>query len=149
MKNQNELIFVVFIINKAVWNNPLIFLTHQLFEITPFGVDVLLTEKPGLHKQKLKTVPQRNLRKDAGPFIKTFFFYRCLCHIFAIGNQLAGFSTCRLASVEDIFNVYIIFKCKYICKYEPLFIKIYLSSIFRKILFLLPHLLCNVEFEFS
>ena len=30
-----------------VWNNP-------------FGVDVPLTEKPGLHKQKLETVPEEN-----------------------------------------------------------------------------------------
>ena len=28
----------------------------------PFGVDVPLTEKPALHKQTLKTVPEGNLK---------------------------------------------------------------------------------------
>ena len=113
------------------------------------GVDVLFTEKPALHKQKLKTIPERNLRKDADHFIKTCFFSRYFCYIFALGNRLAGFSTRRLASVEDIFNVYIIFKCNCICEYKRLFIQIYLSSMLRKILFLFPHLFCNVKFEFS
>ena len=106
-------------------------------------------EKPGFHKQKLKIVPERNLSKDAGPFIKTFSFSRCFSYIFAIANQLAGFPTSRLASVEDFFNVYICFKCKYLCEYKQLFIWIYLSSMLGKISFLLPHLFCNVEFEFS
>ena len=67
-----------------------------------------------MHKQKLKTVPERNLSKDAGPFIKTFFFSRYFSKIFAIANQLAGFPISSSASVEDFFNVYIFFKCKYI-----------------------------------
>ena len=33
----------------VLWNNP-------------FGVGVPLTEKPGLHKWKLKTVPEGNLK---------------------------------------------------------------------------------------
>ena len=70
-------------------------------------------EKPGLYKQKLKTVPERNLRKDGGRFIETFFFSKCFCDIFAKENQLAGFSNSVLASVEDFFKVYIIFNCKY------------------------------------
>ena len=51
------------------------------------------------------------LSKDAGPFIKTFSFFRCFSYIFLIVNQLAGFSISRLASVEDFFNVYVFFKC--------------------------------------
>ena len=47
------------------------------------------------------------LSKDAGPFIKIFFFSRCFSHIFAIANQLAGFYISRLVSVEDFFNIYI------------------------------------------
>ena len=89
------------------------------------------------------------LNKDAGPFIRMFLFSRCFSHIFAIANQLAGFSISRLASVEDFFNVYIFFKCKYICEYKRLFTWIYLSSVLRKISLLLPHLFCNVEFEFT
>ena len=45
--------------------------------------------------------------------------------------------------------LYILFKCKYICEYKRLFIQIYLSSMLRKILFFMPHLFYNVEFEFS
>ena len=56
----------------------------------PIGIDDPLMEKPGLHKQKLKTVPQWNLGKEADP--------DCFSHIFAIGS---------LANVEDFFNVYI------------------------------------------
>ena len=52
---------------------------------------------------------------------------------FAIANQLAGFPISGLASVEDFFNVYIYFKCIYICKYKRLFIKICLSSLLSKV----------------
>ena len=52
---------------------------------------------------------------------------------FAIANQLAGFPISWLASVEDFFNVYIYFKCIYICKYKRLFIKICLSSLLSKV----------------
>ena len=89
------------------------------------------------------------LCKDAGRFIKIFFFSRCFFHIFAIANQLAGFTVSRLASVGDFFNVCILFICKYICEYKGLFIQIYLSSMLSKISLLLPHLFCNIEFEFS
>ena len=89
------------------------------------------------------------LSKDAGPFIKIFFFSKCFSHIFAIASQLVGFSISWSASVEDLFNVYIFCKCKYICEYKRLFIQIYLSSMLRKISLFLPHLFCNVEFEFS
>ena len=33
------------------------------------------------------------------------FFFGCFFHIFAIGNQLPGFSISRLANVEDFLNV--------------------------------------------
>ena len=62
-------------------------------------------EKPGLHKQKLKTVPQCNLSKEAGPFLQISFFFRCFSHMFGIANQLPGFSINRLANVEDFINV--------------------------------------------
>ena len=42
-------------VNGVVWSNSLI-----VWNNNPFGVDVPLTEKPGLHKQKLETVPERN-----------------------------------------------------------------------------------------
>ena len=45
----------------AVWSNPLIFFNSLVIWNNPFGVDVWLTEKPGLHKQKLKTIPEGNL----------------------------------------------------------------------------------------
>ena len=64
---------------------------------------------------------QRQIIKDADPFPKISFF-RCFPHIFAIAKQLPGFSISRLASVEDFLNVYIFFKCKYMCKYKRLFI---------------------------
>ena len=51
-----------------------------------------------------KPTQREILSKDAGPFIKTFSFSRCFSHIFAIANQLAGFSISRLASVEDFFK---------------------------------------------
>ena len=62
-------------------------------------------EKPGLHKQKLKTVPQYSLSKEAGPFLQISFFFRRFSHIFGIANQLPGFSINRLANVEDFINV--------------------------------------------
>ena len=51
-----------------------------------------------------KPTQREILSKDAGPFIKIFSFSRCFSHIFAIANQLAGFSISRLASVEDFFK---------------------------------------------
>ena len=51
-----------------------------------------MTRITGLDKKKLKTIPERNLKKDAGPSIKFCFFSRCFSHIFAVANQLAGFS---------------------------------------------------------
>ena len=44
------------------------------------------------------------LIKHVCPFLNLFFF-RCFSHIFAIANQLPGFSISRLANVEDFFNV--------------------------------------------
>ena len=59
-----------------------------------------------LHKRKLKIVPEcKILSKDSGPFLKIPFFFSCFSHIFAIANQLPGFSICRLGNVEDLFNV--------------------------------------------
>ena len=37
-------------------------------------------------------------------------------------KQLPGFSISSLASVDEIFNVYVFFKFKYICEYKRLFI---------------------------
>ena len=116
-----------------------------------------------------KPSQRKILSKDAGLFHKISFFSKCFSHIFTIANQLPGFSISRLTSVEEFcsmfFNVYIYIyiyiilnyiyiKYKYIyiyiCEYKRLFfLKLYLSSMLLKILFLLPHLFCNVEFEFS
>ena len=71
-----------------------------------------------LQKQELKTV---FLSADADPFLELFFF-RCFSHIFAVANQLSGFSISKLAKVDDCFNVNIFLKCKYKCKYKQLFI---------------------------
>ena len=49
------------------------------------------------------------ISKEAGPFLKISFF-RCFSHIFAIANQLPGFSISRLANVEDFFNVNMFYK---------------------------------------
>ena len=68
---------------------------------------------------------------NADSFLKISFFFRCFSHIFAIVNQLPGFSISRLVNVEDL----------YICIY--IYIYIYIS------LFLLPHFFCNVEFKCS
>ena len=87
------------------------------------------------------------LSKHIGTFLKISFFFRSLSHIFAIANQLPGFSINRLANVEDFLNVNIIFKCKYKCEYKRLFTQIYVCSMSLKTSFLLPHLFCNVEFE--
>ena len=43
--------------------------------------------------------------KDAGPLLKISFFFRYLSQIFAIANQLLGFSSSRLANAEEFFNV--------------------------------------------
>ena len=43
------------IVNGAVFNSLIVW-------NNPFGVDVPFSEKPGLHKQKLKTVPEGNLK---------------------------------------------------------------------------------------
>ena len=68
-----------------------------------------------LHKLELKT--------KMWIFFLIFF---CLVvfffHIFAIANQLPGFSIGRLANVEDSFNVNIFHKCKYKCEYKKFFI---------------------------
>ena len=82
------------------------------------------------------------LSKDAGPFIKIFFFSRCFSYIFAITNQLACFSISRLASVEDFFNVYIYFKC-YI---YFLNVNIYVSI--KDYLFRYIYLVCYLKFHF-
>ena len=71
-----------------------------------------------MHKHKLKTVPS----KDAGPFLKTLFFFKCFSYIYTIANQLPGFSISRSANVEDFDNVNVFFKCKYKCEYKRLFI---------------------------
>ena len=49
-----------------------------------FGVDALLTEKPGDSFAQAETeLPQSEiLSKDAGPFLT--FFFRCFSHSFAI-----------------------------------------------------------------
>ena len=106
----------------VVWNNP-------------FGVDVLLTEKPDLYKQKLKTVSERNLRKYAGPFIKTFFFCRCLCHIL-LQEIIWLVSPPVCQQVWRIFLTYI----------EFLNVNIYVSI--NDYLFKYIYLVCYVKFCF-
>ena len=59
-----------------------------------------------------------------------FFF-----HIFAIANQLPGFSISRLPNVDDFFNANIFFKCKYKYEYKRLFIKHIYVVCFLKLLF--------------
>ena len=49
-------------------------------------------------------------------FLKHFSF-GCFFHIFAVVNQLPGFSISRLANVEDFLNVNIFFNCKYKCEW--------------------------------
>ena len=130
-----------------VWSNSLIFLIHWLFGITHLESMFCLRRSQVCPRRNWKRF-QRQIIKDAGPFPKISFF-RCFTHIFAITKQLSGFSISRLASVEDFYNVHIFFKCKYMCKYERLFISIYLSSLLLKISFFLPHVFCNIEFDFS
>ena len=88
------------------------------------------------------------LSKNADTFFKICLLFRCYSHIFAVANQLPGFSNGRLANVKDFFNANIFFKCKlninvsindYSFKY--------VCSILFKTSFLLPHLFCNVDFE--
>ena len=50
------------IVNGAVWSNPLIFFNSLIVWNSPYGVDVPLTVKPVVHKQKLKTAPEGNLK---------------------------------------------------------------------------------------
>ena len=71
------------------------------------------------------------LSKHVGPFLKISLF-RCFSHIFAIANQLPGFSISRLAKCRGIFNVNIFFKCKYKCEYKRFFIQIYVCSMLLK-----------------
>ena len=46
---------------------------------------------PGLHKQKLKTVPDWNLSKDAGPFMKISFFFRYFFKHFSYSKSITWF----------------------------------------------------------
>ena len=89
------------------------------------------------------------LSNDASSSLKMSCSFRYFSHIFAIVNQLPCFSINRLANVEEFFNVNIFWKCKYKCQYKGLFFQIHLCSILLKTSILLPHLFCNVEFEFS
>ena len=51
-------------------------------------------------------------------FISSGVFF----HIFAIANQLRGFSISRLTNAEDFFHVNLFFKSKYQCEYKQLVI---------------------------
>ena len=68
-----------------------------------------------LHKQKLKTVAEWILSKDADPFLKCFSF-GCFFHIFTVAIQLPSFSISRLASVNEFLNVNIFSTCKDKCE---------------------------------
>ena len=77
-----------------------------------FGVDVPLTERPGGWFAQAGTENCHRVN-----FLNSFFFW-VLFSLFAVANQLPGFSITRLASVEDFFNVNIFFDCKYNCEYK-------------------------------
>ena len=96
------------------WSNPLIFLPNYLFGIIHLESMFRLRRNQICTSRNGKSSQREILSKDAGLFIKIFFFSRCFSHIFAIANQLAGFSISSLASVEDFFNVYIFFIFSYI-----------------------------------
>ena len=69
-----------------------------------------------LHKQELS----RNeiVSRVISHFLKISFLLSFFPHIFAITNQLPGFSTSRKANVENFFNVNVFFKCEYKCEYK-------------------------------
>ena len=70
--------------------------------------------------------------KVAGPFLKMSFLFKCFSHIFAIVNQLPGFSIIRLTNMKDFLNVNVLFKCKYRYEYKRLFIWVHLCSMLPK-----------------
>ena len=51
-------------------------------------------------------------------FLKSLFFQVSFSRIFAVANQLPGFSITRSANEEDFFNVNILIKIKYKFKYK-------------------------------
>ena len=78
-----------------------------IFWNIPFGVDVLLTEKPGSWFAQAGT--------EICPFWVPFSH-------FTVANQLPGFSISRLANVEDFLKVNIFSNCKCKCEYKQFFI---------------------------
>ena len=78
--------------------------------INPFGVDVPLMEKQGLHKQKtesnLSQIQSHILRNDVGPFFKISFLFRFFSHVFAIANQLPHFSISRSADGKYFLTLF-------------------------------------------
>ena len=119
-RSQNFYISEKYEIGRYLLSNLSIFLNHWLFGITHLeSMFHLRRNQVCLSKNWQRS--QRQVIKDAGPFPKIPYF-RCFSYIFAIAKQLPGFSINRLASVEDFFNVFIFFKCKYMCKHKRLFI---------------------------
>ena len=93
-------------VNAAVWSNPLIFLTHELFGITHTESMFRLRRNQVCISRNWKR-SQREISEDEGPFLKMPFFSRCFSHMFAIAKQLTGFPIGRFASVENFFSGYI------------------------------------------
>ena len=87
------------------------------------------------------------LSKNADTFFKICLLFRCYSHIFAVANQLPGFSNGRLANVKDFFNANIFFKCKLNINVSINDYSLFLCSMLLKTSFLLPHLFCNTDFE--
>ena len=61
-----------------------------------------------LHNQELKNAPEWIFKMQVFSFFLPNFFLLVFFHIFFITNQLPGFSTSKLATVEEFSNVYII-----------------------------------------
>ena len=74
-----------------IFQNKPCFLTHQLFGITHLESMFRLRRNQVCTNRNWESSQRKILRKNAGLFIKIYFFSRCFSHIFAIANQLAGF----------------------------------------------------------
>ena len=70
-----------------------------------------------------------------------------LFSLFAIANQLPGFSISRLANMRDFLNANIFFKCKLNIYVSINNRSIYLCSMLLETSILLSHLFFNVDFE--
>ena len=60
-------------------------------------------------RRNWKLLQNEIFSKGAGLFLKISFFFIYFSQIFAIANQLVGFSSSRLANAKEFFNVNIFF----------------------------------------